>query len=179
MPAWAQTQKDPTCTGPPPHDPKATVIEIRLERLCKIIALAVFGICVALDLSSTLFQVSPKKRFLSSLVLCANGISFVSYCAMLWDWFPQWKDMDGGSLEWLHIFQWGFTTPCAIVILSSLGAPMEDQNILNTQLTLKVCGDTRVCRLFPRACAPIALHTRNMRVHSAEALGDRGEGRGG
>mmetsp|Transcript_30450 Transcript_30450/g.72106 ORF Transcript_30450/g.72106 Transcript_30450/m.72106 type:complete len:900 (+) Transcript_30450:163-2862(+) len=137
--AWAQTQKDPTCTGPPPHDPKATVIEIRLERLCKIIALAVFGICVALDLSSTLFQVSPKKRFLSSLVLCANGISFVSYCAMLWDWFPQWKDMDGGSLEWLHIFQWGFTTPCAIVILSSLGAPMEDQNILNTQLTLKVC----------------------------------------
>lgn len=101
------------------------------------IAVTLFGINGLLQLSSTMFQRLAKKRQLNSLVLFINLVPFITNLGSITNTFPEFKSFDGKPMEYLHVFQWMFTTPCMILILSSLGTSMCKQIVFSWPVTLK------------------------------------------
>jgi bacteriorhodopsin len=101
------------------------------------IAVTFFGINGCLQMSSTFFQRLEKKRQLNSLVLFINLVPFVTNICSITNKFPEFKAADGRPVEYLHVVQWMFTTPCMIMILSSLGTSMRKSLVFSWKVTLK------------------------------------------
>jgi len=106
-------------------------------KLVEAIAVSLFGINGCLQLSATMFQRLPKKRQLNSLVLFINFVPFVTYVCSLVDLFPSFRNAKGLPAEYLHIFQWMFTTPTMIIIISALGTSMRKSLVFNWRMTLQ------------------------------------------
>jgi bacteriorhodopsin len=100
------------------------------------IAVTFFGINGCLQMSSTFFQRLEKKRQLNSLVLFINLVPFVTNICSITNKFPEFSSWDGRPVEYLHVIQWMFTTPCMIMILSSLGTSMRKSLVFSWKVTL-------------------------------------------
>eukprot|EP00281_Chroomonas_sp_CCMP1168_P018727 CAMPEP_0206225008 /NCGR_PEP_ID=MMETSP0047_2-20121206/7326_1 /ASSEMBLY_ACC=CAM_ASM_000192 /TAXON_ID=195065 /ORGANISM="Chroomonas mesostigmatica_cf, Strain CCMP1168" /LENGTH=765 /DNA_ID=CAMNT_0053647995 /DNA_START=27 /DNA_END=2321 /DNA_ORIENTATION=- len=105
-------------------------------RFVESIAVILFGINGLLQLSSTMFQRLQKKRQLNSLILFINLVPFMTNLASINRVFPEFRAYDGRPFEYLHILQWMFTTPCMIIVLSSLGTSMRKSLVFSWSVTL-------------------------------------------
>jgi bacteriorhodopsin len=122
-----------TCNPPPPPPSPC----LSRGHSLQAIAVSLFGINGCLQLSATMFQRLPKKRQLNSLVLFINFVPFVTYVCSLVDLFPRFRNAKGLPAEYLHIFQWMFTTPTMIIIISALGTSMRKSLVFNWRMTLQ------------------------------------------
>eukprot|EP00291_Cryptomonas_curvata_P020402 CAMPEP_0172176998 /NCGR_PEP_ID=MMETSP1050-20130122/15166_1 /TAXON_ID=233186 /ORGANISM="Cryptomonas curvata, Strain CCAP979/52" /LENGTH=353 /DNA_ID=CAMNT_0012849417 /DNA_START=486 /DNA_END=1544 /DNA_ORIENTATION=+ len=100
-------------------------------------AACIFAVSAFMNLFATLMQSAKKKKQCASLVFFVEVVSCVTYSSLFFKAFPDMRNVDGNPFDWLHLFQWGFTTPAMLIILSGLGSSMEEQYINNWPLTRK------------------------------------------
>jgi signal transduction histidine kinase len=96
-----------------------------------------FAVSALMNFGATIMQTTKKKRQCASLVLFIEVIACTTYVSLFLKLFPDLKAYDGKPFDWLHIFQWAFTTPTMLVILSGLGTSMEDRFVADWTLTIR------------------------------------------
>eukprot|EP00960_Hanusia_phi_P005960 172304-Hanusia_phi.AAC.3 len=104
----------------------------------KILAVFLFGICILMDLSGMLFQISAKKRTLNSLVLFINLVACTVYLSYVSGLFPILHDMEGRQMFIERYFQWMNTTPCMLFVLHALGSSMEKELVISFSSLFRV-----------------------------------------
>ena len=96
-----------------------------------------FAVSALMNLFATIMQTTKKKRQCASLVLFIEVIACTTYVSLFLKIFPDLKAFDGKPFDWIHVFQWSFTTPTMLVILCGLGTSMDDRFVADWPLTLK------------------------------------------
>ncbi len=110
-------------------------------------AACVFFVSALMNLSATLMQSSKKKKQCASLVFFVELVSCVTYTSLFFKIFPDLHNVDGGAFDWIHLFQWGFTTPAMLIVLSGLGSSLDEQYITNWPLTCRAVAIVEVVLL--------------------------------
>jgi hypothetical protein len=113
------------------------VLPVKKETIMYGFAACIFAVSAFMNLFATLMQSAKKKKQCASLVFFVEVVSCVTYSSLFFKAFPDLRNIDGNPFDWLHLFQWGFTTPAMLIILSGLGSSMEEQYISNWPLTRK------------------------------------------
>ena len=113
------------------------VVPVKKETIMYGFAACIFAVSAFMNLFATLMQSAKKKKQCASLVFFVEVVSCITYSSLFFKAFPDMRNVDGNPFDWLHLFQWGFTTPAMLIILSGLGSSMEEQYINNWPLTRK------------------------------------------
>ena len=104
----------------------------------KILAVFLFSICILMDLSGMLFQISAKKRTLNSLVLFINLVACTVYLSYVTGVLPVLHDLEGRQMFIERYFQWMNTTPCMLFVLHALGSSMEKELVISFSSLFRV-----------------------------------------
>jgi bacteriorhodopsin len=113
------------------------IVPVKKETLMYGFASCIFAVSAFMNMFATVMQSAKKKKQCASLVFFVEIVSCVTYTSLFFKAFPDLRNVDGKPFDWLHLFQWGFTTPAMLIILSGLGSSMEEQYINNWPLTRK------------------------------------------
>ena len=100
------------------------------------LAAAIFGVGTWIQMSALLFQISAKKRQLSSLVAYVNLVSMSTYVATLCGWLPVLYGWNGHPLQMRYV-EWVSATPIMLLCLAALGGTMQDGLVQDWPLTSK------------------------------------------
>jgi len=100
------------------------------------IAAAVFAVGTWIQVSALLFQISDKKRQLSSFVAYVNLVSMTTYVGHLCGWLQPVYGWNGLPLQMRYI-EWISATPIMLMCLSALGSSMQDALVQDWNLTAK------------------------------------------
>ena len=114
---------------------QGSLIHVRKESILSAFAACIFAVSGFMNLSATLLQSAQKKRQCASFVFFIEVVACATNLCLFYKVFPDLKNVDGEAFDWLHLFQWSFTTPTMLVILSGLGTSMEEQLVMDWQLT--------------------------------------------
>jgi hypothetical protein len=112
-----------------------SLIHVRKESILSAFAACIFAVSGFMNLSATLLQSAQKKRQCASFVFFIEVVACATNLSLFYKVFPDLKNIDGVAFDWLHIFQWSFTTPTMLIILSGLGTSMEEQLVMDWELT--------------------------------------------
>jgi bacteriorhodopsin len=124
------------------------VVSVKKETMMYGFAACIFAISAIMNLFATLMQSAKKKKQCASLVFFVEIVSCATYTSLFFKAFPDLYNMDGKPFDWLHLFQWGFTTPAMLIVLSGLGSSMEEEYINNWPLTCKAVLILEVVLMF-------------------------------
>ena len=100
------------------------------------LAAAIFGVGTWIQMSALLFQISAKKRQLSSFVAYVNLVSMSTYVATLCGWLPVLYGWNGHPLQMRYV-EWVSATPIMLLCLAALGGTMQDRLVQDWPLTSK------------------------------------------
>jgi hypothetical protein len=97
------------------------------------LAAAIFGVGTWIQMSALLFQISAKKRQLSSFVAYVNLVSMTTYVACLSGWLAPLYGWNGHPLQMRYI-EWLSATPIMLLCLAALGSTMQDELVQDWKL---------------------------------------------
>jgi hypothetical protein len=100
------------------------------------LAAAIFGVGTWIQMSALLFQISAKKRQLSSFVAYVNLVSMSTYVATLCGWLPVLYGWNGHPLQMRYV-EWVSATPIMLLCLAALGGTMQDGLVQDWPLASK------------------------------------------
>lgn len=99
----------------------------------RCLAAAIFGVGTWIQLSALLFQISAKKRQLSSLVAFVNLVSMTTYIAWLCGAISPVYGWNGLPLQMRYV-EWLSATPVMLLCLAALGSTMQDELVQDWSL---------------------------------------------
>ena len=124
------------------------IVSVRKETMMYGFAAIIFAMSAMMNMFATVMQSAKKKKQCASLVFFVEVVSCATYSSLFFKAFPDLKNMDGKPFDWIHLFQWGFTTPAMLIILSALGSSLDEQYINNWPLTRKAVVIVEVVLMF-------------------------------
>ena len=102
----------------PSHILKETIV-VRSDYIVFAFAACIFGASILLSYFSSILQISPVKRRLASLFFFIDTVAFTTNITQFFQVFPDLRQ--DKPFDWVHYFQWGFTTSTMLVTLNSFG----------------------------------------------------------
>ena len=97
---------------------------------------AVFAVGTWIQVSALLFQISDKKRQLSSFVAYVNLVSMTTYIGSLCGWLQPLYGWNGEPMQMRYI-EWISATPIMLMCLAALGSSMQDKLVQDWGLTAR------------------------------------------
>ena len=93
-----------------------------LERVGSVylLAIACFAVVLLMQCWSMIFEISPKKRVMESLILYINLVAFFTYCAHLYGWMAPVRDRSGKDIQIERYIEWMSDTPVMLFVISAV-----------------------------------------------------------
>ena len=90
-------------------------------RIAFLVAAACFVMVIVMQVASLVFQISSKKRVISSLIMYINVVGLTTYVVQLNGWMAPVRDFNGRDVQIERYIEWMSTTPIILFVIAASG----------------------------------------------------------